>query len=214
MSAPSATSLPPWKICSAMADSTQASLVSGALVLLYPAAVFIGLHHLDPRWLALLLVAVAGWRLLGTGDRGASFGPVPLLVSAVCATAITFITGSSYGLLLYPVMVNAVLLTVFAVSLLRPPSIIESLARLREPDLPPQAVAYTRRVTQVWLLFFAVNGTIGLVTVFLDQRWWALYNGLIAYLLIGALMGSEWLIRRRVRRDSHEQPPVEEKHSL
>jgi uncharacterized membrane protein len=28
---------------------------------------------------------------------------------------------------------------------------------------------------------------------------WTLYNGLIAYLLIGALVGGEWLIRARFK---------------
>ena len=28
---------------------------------------------------------------------------------------------------------------------------------------------------------------------------WALYNGLLAYFAMGALMGGEWLVRRRVR---------------
>lgn len=186
-----------------MADRAKVPLISGALFLLYPVAVFIGLRYLDPRWLALLLIIAAGWRLIRAGGLGTGFGPAPLMAAAVCATVITLVTGSSHGLLLYPVLVNGVLLVLFATSLARPPSVIETLARLREPDLPPQAVRYTRQVTQVWTLFFAVNGTIALITVFLDRQWWVLYNGLIAYLLMGALMGSEWLIRRRVRGSIH-----------
>ena len=29
--------------------------------------------------------------------------------------------------------------------------------------------------------------------------WWTLYNGLIAYLLMGLLFAAEWLVRQRVR---------------
>ncbi|MCK9467780.1 MAG: hypothetical protein M0Q49_00075 [Porticoccaceae bacterium] len=183
-----------------MADSARGRLASSALLLLYPAAVFIGLRYLDPRWLALLLVLVVGWRLVSarsTGQLQASL--VALVAAALGTTAITLVTGSSFGLLLYPVLVNCVLLAVFAVSLARPPSAIELVARLREPDLPSEAVRYTRRVTQVWTLFFALNGTIALATVFGDQRWWLLYNGFIAYLLMGALLAGEWLVRRRIR---------------
>jgi uncharacterized membrane protein len=101
---------------------------------------------------------------------------------------------------LYPVVVSAVLLALFAASLVYPPSAIERFARLREPDLPPEAVAYTRRVTQVWCLFFIFNG----ITAFATALWasdaaWTLYNGLISYCLMGVLMAAEWLVRRRVR---------------
>ena len=50
-----------------------------------------------------------------------------------------------------------------------------------------------------WIGFFLVNGTIAVWTVVwgtIDQ--WALYNGLIAYLLIGAMFAGELLVRRRV----------------
>jgi len=58
------------------------------------------------------------------------------------------------------------------------PSMIERLARLREPRLPQAAIAYTRRVTQVWCVFFAINGAIALVTaIWASDQVWALYNG-------------------------------------
>ena len=92
------------------------------------------------------------------------------------------------------------LLAVFAISLRYPPSAIERLARLQEPDLPESGVRYTRRVTQVWCGFFIVNGSIALATVlWASDAAWALYNGLIAYLLMGLLFAAEWLVRRRVR---------------
>ena len=57
-----------------------------------------------------------------------------------------------------------VMLAVFAVSLRFPPSAVERIARLSDPDLPPQGVAYTRRVTQVWCGFFVFNGAAALAT--------------------------------------------------
>lgn len=188
---------------SSSGGGNKATWIGGLLLLLYPLAVFTGLRHFDPRWLALLLVAAAAWRLFLYRRQRTGLATLPLLAAALCATILTLATGSSYGLLLYPVMVNAVLLTLFVTSLLRPPSIIETLARWREPDLPPRAVDYTRKVTGVWAVFFALNGAIALVTVFLDPYWWTLYNGLIAYLLMGLLMSVEWLIRRRVRGAAH-----------
>ena len=101
---------------------------------------------------------------------------------------------------LYPALINAVLLVVFAASLAFPPTAVERIARLSEPDLPPSGVAYTRRVTQVWCGFFVLNGALALATaLWMSDRAWALYNGLIAYGLIGLLFGVEWLVRQRVR---------------
>jgi uncharacterized membrane protein len=109
--------------------------------------------------------------------------------------------GDRWGpLKLYPALVNAVMLVLFATSLWRGPSVVERLARLRETDFPPAAVAYTRRVTQVWCGFFVVNGLIAAATaLWASAAVWALYNGLLSYLAMGALMGGEWLVRRRVR---------------
>ena len=79
-------------------------------------------------------------------------------------------------------------------------SIVERLARLKQPELPASGVRYTRKVTQAWCVFFVVNGAIGLGTaLFADLETWTLYNGLIAYLLIGLMAGIEFLIRKRVQ---------------
>jgi len=93
-----------------------------------------------------------------------------------------------------------VLCTVFAASLVFPPTAIERLARLTEPELPPQAIAYTRQVTKLWCGFFVCNGTAALLTaLWASPAVWALYNGLIAYGLMGLLYAGEWLVRRRVK---------------
>ena len=57
----------------------------------------------------------------------------------------------------YPVLVNALMLALFGGSLLTGQSIVERLARMQHPDLPPRGVRYTRRVTQVWCCFFLFN---------------------------------------------------------
>ena len=42
--------------------------------------------------------------------------------------------------------------------------------------------------------------TLALATaLWASDKTWALYNGLIAYLLMGALFAGEWLVRGRVR---------------
>jgi len=81
-------------------------------------------------------------------------------------------------------------------SLIIGPPVIERFARLRHPDLPPQGVRYTRNVTRVWCLFFAVNGSIAAaLALWGSWAWWTLYNGLISYVLMAALILGEWWLR-------------------
>lgn len=168
------------------------------LSLLYPVAVYFGLQHFDPRSLVLLLVLLAGLRLLSDRESPLN-GRLLLPVFAVLVLWI-LLSNSALGLKLYPVLMNLSLLLLFAWSLRHPPSMIERMARLRQPDLPAQARSYTRRVTQLWCGFFLVNGSIALATVWASDELWVLYNGLIAYVLMGLLLGGEWLVRQRAMR--------------
>lgn len=96
------------------------------------------------------------------------------------------------------------ILAAFGYSLAKPPSMIERFARMREPNLPPFAVAYTRTVTKVWCGFFIVNGAIALGTaLWATPAVWSLYNGVIAYVLMGVLFAGEYLVRLRVQRLHH-----------
>jgi uncharacterized membrane protein len=167
------------------------------LTALYPLALWLGQGRVEPRWLALLLVAAALARLpslkLNRTARWSALGALALATGAVLSNALL-------PLKLYPVLVNATLLAAFGYTLAAPPSMIERLARLREPDLPAHAVAYTRQVTIVWCAFFCVNGALALATaLWASQALWSLYNGVIAYLLMGLLFGAELLVRRRVK---------------
>lgn len=165
--------------------------------LLYPLIVYIGLGRFEPRWMALFLLAIALTRALFTRD------PVWLAAAAgaLILVAASMLGNQSLPLKLYPVLVSMVMLSVFGLSLRHPPSAIERIARLQDPDLPPEAIAYTRKVTVAWCVFFIVNGSIALATaLWAPDRVWALYNGLISYVLMGLLFAGEWLVRRRVRR--------------
>ncbi|MPM92043.1 hypothetical protein SDC9_139177 [bioreactor metagenome] len=154
---------------------------------------------MPPQWLAVLLMVLAVARALTARQR---FWWVAAFGAAVLAAA-AWLSQDALMVKLYPVWVNIVMLAVFGFSLIRPPSVVERLARLREPDLPPSGVRYTRRVTQVWCVFFVLNGAAAAVTaLFCSDAVWALYNGLLAYVLMGCLMGIEWGVRQRVRRSA------------
>jgi len=171
------------------------------ITLLYPLAIWFGHGRVEPRWLAGLLLLAAASRLpslkLSRAARASVLGAMLLVGWAIWSNLLL-------PLKLYPVLVNGALLAAFGHSLLAPPSMIERLARLREPDLPPAAVRYTRRVTEVWCGFFAVNGAIALGTaLWASEALWSLYTGVIAYILMGLLFGAEYLARRRFKRLHH-----------
>ena len=174
----------------------------GLLTIVYPLIVYLTLGHLSPGVLALILLAVYGARFIAQRRKAANSPLAAWLFFALASFAvIVFATGSGATLLYYPVVVNAMLFAVFGYSLWHPPTVIERIARIREPDLPPSGIEYTRRVTIAWLVFFVLNGSIALATAVAgDLSQWSLYNGLIAYLLMGAMFAGEFVIRRRVRR--------------
>ena len=100
---------------------------------------------------------------------------------------------------LYPAMMVAIALAAFSVSLFRTP-LVESIARRMGEGLDERGVAYCRTVTRVWTAFLAVHLAVTIATVFASQEVWAIYNGCVAYVLMGALFAGEWIVRRRVRR--------------
>ncbi len=178
------------------------NLVFAALTLTYPLAIWLLGGRVEPRWLALSLVLLGALRLAATGQRMW----IGLALGAFALAAITGVLNVGWPLRWYPVFINGSLLVLFGVTLFRPPSMAERLARLREPELPVHAVEYTRKVTMAWCGFFIVNGSLAAATsLWGTDAQWALYNGGIAYGLMGVFAGVECLVRRRVKKQ-HEVP--------
>ncbi|TCS35558.1 putative membrane protein [Paucimonas lemoignei] len=170
------------------------------VTLLYPLLVWLGHGEVEPRLLAGVLVLAAVLRIFAKGSDKAGFW---WLLGALLLAAMTFWKNAWMPLKLYPVLVSAVMLGVFGYSLISPPSLIERLARMQDPDLPPYAVSYTYRVTQAWCVFFLINGAIALGTaLWASPAVWSLYNGVISYVLMGCLFGGEYLVRLRVKRNN------------
>jgi uncharacterized membrane protein len=56
-------------------------------------------------------------------------------------------------------------------------------------------------VTQIWTAFLVANAVISsAVGIWGTPAQWMLWNGLISYLLMGALFAGEWTFRRFVSR--------------
>jgi uncharacterized membrane protein len=172
-----------------------ASRLLASASLLYPVIVWLGLKYLGAPAIVGILAVVVALRL-ALGRRTALD---LVLVLAVLAAVVLLAIDSRTAVLIHPVLVNFGFATVFSYTLAAPPPMVERLARILDPDVPPAAAPYLRKVTLAWIGFFLMNGTIAVWTVVwgtIDQ--WALYNGVIAYLLIGAMFAGELLVRRRV----------------
>ena len=169
-------------------------LVAG---LLYPFAVYFGMAHFAPWQFGLFLGALWLARALSAPRRPGNLWMAALALGFCCLLALS---DSPRLLRWYPVLISGFMLALFGLSLKYGPPVIERLARLRDPQLPPRAIRYTRHVTQVWCVFFLFNGLVGAcLTLWAPLSWWALYNGLIAYVVMGLLFAIEWLTRQRVR---------------
>jgi len=168
--------------------------------LAYPFAVYFCLGKVAVAWLALPLALL--WLIKALTDKALSrVLPFSMAVFLLVLGLFDSFSAADTTLALrfYPVLVNAMLLLVFASSLISGMPLIERLARLRHADLPIEGVRYTRRVTQLWCVFFAGNGSVAAwLAIYGSLESWTLYNGFISYLLIGALCLSEWLVRPKL----------------
>jgi len=178
--------------------------LAAVALFVYPVFVWLGLSTTEssPRFVALGLLLVilpaAFLRLRRSNQphlKGLAF--VPLTVVAILLLTVAL---DARGLiLLTPVLTNCVLLFAFGVTL-RPGSMpmIERFARLQQKDLGDEQRAWCRLWTWIWCAFFVFNGaTAGALAAFAPMSWWAFYNGMLCYALIGGVFLLEWLLRRR-----------------
>jgi uncharacterized membrane protein len=165
----------------------------------YPLLVYAGLLVFEPRVLVvgvgvvLLARAASSRRTWKRRDLGRVMVPV-VLVAAVLAGAAIVNDGRVF--LFVPALVNGALLIGCARTLRRGPSMIETYARLRHPELPASRAPYLRALTGIWCGFFIVNMTISaLLAVYGSLEAWTLYNGILAYVLVGTLLAAERVYR-------------------
>ncbi|WP_205994055.1 hypothetical protein [Paraburkholderia sp. Ac-20347] len=180
--------------------------------LAYPVVILCAWRWDSPRLVGLMLLALL-WlqRVAGTGAIAAQLRKLTPVDWAVAITlnlasvAIVF-TDSARIMRLYPAFVNLGLLVAFGATLVKGPSMIEKFAQRTYPEPPAHIVRYTRRVTQLWCAFFAANGAFSAWTAFAwPPKLWSLYNGALAYALIGLLIVGEiawrkWIMLPRAAR--------------
>ena len=178
--------------------------------LAYPLLVYAGLSLFEPRVLvgvaavALVVHIAAGWRRWRGEDVARAAVPV-VLVAVVLATTAFLNDGRVF--LFVPALVNAAMLAAFAKSLAHGPSMIETFARLSHPEMPASRGPYLRALTWVWCAFFVGNIAVSTaLALWSTVAAWALYNGVIAYGLVGVLLAGERIYRYWRFRGYHGDP--------
>jgi len=173
--------------------------LQGIFFLGYPLIVYVAYTRLEARALAILLFALyavsIAIRFRGSAAEIGSLLRQHLGLAILIAIAIA--TGNATVLLFMPVIVSSYLLWTFSASLRSGMPMIERFARIVEDDLPDFTIPYCRKVTIVWCVFLAANALCVLVLALAAPlEWWALYSGLIAYLLVGAIILGEFLVHK------------------
>ena len=95
-----------------------------------------------------------------------------------------------------PVFIQLSLMVFFGKTLWKGPPLIERFVQFEFPEIPPVIVRYCRHLTIMWTSFFAFNVLACIVlALFAPVEWWALYTGVMIFLLSGLLMILEYIWR-------------------
>jgi uncharacterized membrane protein len=184
---------------------TARQWLAGALQILfhlaYPLVVYLAYTRLETRALGTLLLALyvcsLAFRVRASWSEIRPLIRQHLPLAGLIALAIA--TNHRDLLLLIPMGVSAYLLWTFASSLRAGggPPMVERFARIVEDDLPDFTLPYCRKVTWLWCGFLAANSLcVVVLAIAAPVSWWALYTGLLFYLLLGTLLGVELVFRK------------------
>lgn len=184
-------------------------LVSALLFIASPWVLYLTLSQRRLDLAALLLI---GWGLLRAApivlaaEREHRLAALQLPLIALGFALLGWLLQEDLWLLILPSATQAAFALVFLRSLRTTP-LIERFARMVKQELSPPELAHCRRWTGLWAGYLFALAAIGLVLA----RWaslatWTLYVGLVNYLLIGALFGVEYLVRKIQFRDYGKNP--------
>jgi len=171
-------------------------LLAIALVsIAYPLIVYFGIQSLAPGFFAVLLAAIAVAKFLSSTGRSETISIVLLVLGIGYSIALAALN-SELMLRLYPVVMSWTFAGLFAFSLREDESLIERFARLSGKVITHNAKRYTRVLSGLWALLLLINGCVALyLSLFAPLSAWALYCGLISYLVMGAFFVAELLYR-------------------
>lgn len=110
-----------------------------------------------------------------------------------------YVTGLN-ALKIYPVIVNFSFFLIFFASLFAQKTVIQKIAELQEGVLNSNVKIYTRNLTYLWCIFLFIQFLISILTLFLDDKIWMIYNGFVSYILLGSFFAIEYMVRIILKR--------------
>lgn len=166
-------------------------------MLVYPLFVYWSIQYFEPRIVGISILLLYLLKL--SFQLKHSLLRSVLVVVVMVAALVMWLANSELLLLLVPVIINIAMALIFSFYLYMPPTIPARFAKKIKGELSARDVAYTNKLSIIWIVFFIINASIALYISFYSSREiWALYNGFIAYLLMGALFAGDYLYRHLI----------------
>lgn len=165
------------------------------LAFAYPFFIYWSIQRFEPKFIGLAIGLMyfcrIFWSAQSSIDKWLSLSAILAFSSAL------WFFNHPYFLKLFPTLITLAVLILFTRSLVKPPTIPARFAEKIEGPLSTEQVRYTDRITYLWILFFLFNICVSAYTAFFSSiETWTLYNGLISYLIMGAMFIGEYLYRR------------------
>lgn len=171
------------------------------LTVIYPFIVYTSLEAWGPGTLAMGLLVILTVRVLLRRDFRQPEQYLQLvLVGGLCVLAAWF--QSEDLLRYYPVAMSLAFSGFFAVSLRSDTSMIERFANWSgDQEFETHQRRYMRQLTKVWALVLLLNASVAAYTACcMSLASWTVYNGLIAYIVLGVLGFGELVYRHFYRK--------------
>ncbi len=184
-----------------MSNRTVSGFAIG-LGIFYPALVYALQSTLSQGSFVAIAVASIALRVATLDKASAPLWRGPLLMAIPVLLIVLFVAPDKAAKT-YPVAISLASAAAFGWTLIAPPSLIEQIARLQEPDLSEDGQAYCRKVTLVWTIWLTLNALIAALLGWTGQDFaWAIWTGFVAYAVMALLFLGEIAVRRRVRKKS------------
>ena len=173
-------------------------ILFGAVIVIYPFVIFYALkQNIAIRFLGLVLLAMVAVSFLRNKNK------YFFIIGLTLSLFVIFFNQDVF-LKLYPVLMNSAICAIFALSLRKTPLVTQIAQKTQKKPLTKEILKYTRNVTCAWAIFMFINAILSLITVFMSNEIWALYNGFVSYVLIGMMMLVEYIIRKRKEKCLHQ----------
>lgn len=175
-------------------------LLVGLATIIYPFFIYYGLSEYGPSVFALILFVLMVIRVVVKGSYQEPSQWLQLLIIGIFCCAIILFK-SDVLLRFYPVIMSLGFSLLFAISLTSKTTLVERFAKMAGQDYPQQALGYMRSLTKVWAIILFFNAMIAAYTACCASlKSWTLYNGFLAYFLLGGFVLFEYIFRCYYRR--------------